>query len=131
MQFPNLPYYIDGDVKHSESIAIMRSICRKYKPEYLGRNEVEASKADALTASLMDQFFQKWFGPNLWVENWKENKEQGVTDAKALLDAITTIKGDNKFMFGNEPTYGDFMIAGIPATMMQWDASVLEGYGEV
>ena len=39
--FPNLPYYKDGDVFHSESIPIMRSICRKYKPEYLGQNELE------------------------------------------------------------------------------------------
>ena len=37
IQFPNLPYWKDGDVFHSEHVSIMNSICRKYKPEYLGR----------------------------------------------------------------------------------------------
>jgi hypothetical protein len=37
MNFPNLPYYLDGDVKMSESMAIVRQICRKYEPTYLGR----------------------------------------------------------------------------------------------
>ena len=57
MQYPNLPYYIDGDVAHSETMSIMRSICRKYKPEYLGRTNAEASRCDALTASLADKFY--------------------------------------------------------------------------
>jgi glutathione S-transferase len=35
--FPNLPYIMDEDVKISENKAIMRFICQKYKPEYLGR----------------------------------------------------------------------------------------------
>ena len=34
--FPNIPYWKDGDVFHSENIPIMNSIARKYKPEYLG-----------------------------------------------------------------------------------------------
>jgi hypothetical protein len=37
MAFPNVPYIIDDDVKISENRAIMRFICHKYKPEYLGR----------------------------------------------------------------------------------------------
>lgn len=30
MDFPNLPYYIDGDVKLTQSQAILRYIARKY-----------------------------------------------------------------------------------------------------
>jgi hypothetical protein len=37
MNFPNLPYYFDGDVKTSESACILHQICRKYEPTYLGR----------------------------------------------------------------------------------------------
>jgi glutathione S-transferase len=36
MAFPNLPYFFDGDLKLSETNAIMRHICRKHKPELLG-----------------------------------------------------------------------------------------------
>jgi glutathione S-transferase len=35
--FANLPYIIDEDVKISENKAVLRFVCQKYKPEYLGR----------------------------------------------------------------------------------------------
>ena len=34
--FPNLPYFLDGDIKLAETLPLMRYICRKYKPEALG-----------------------------------------------------------------------------------------------
>ena len=34
--FPNLPYFIDGDFKLSESDALMKYICAKWRPELLG-----------------------------------------------------------------------------------------------
>ena len=36
MDFPNLPYYLDGDVKISESHTILRYIAQKHNPEMLG-----------------------------------------------------------------------------------------------
>merc|ERR1719151_340534 len=127
MPFPNLPYYIDGDVKHSETMAIMRSICRKYKPEYLGRDLAEQAKVDALTNSLNDAFFAKVFGPCIFSQDWAANKAaSGEADAKALLETIVSIKGSNKFLFGNEPTYGDFIIAGVCVVTQLWDASIVE-----
>ncbi|XP_037576602.2 LOW QUALITY PROTEIN: glutathione S-transferase-like [Dermacentor silvarum] len=30
LEFPNLPYYIDGDVKLTQSLAILRYLSRKY-----------------------------------------------------------------------------------------------------
>ena len=32
MLFPNLPYWKDDDIIHSETVPILRSICRKYYP---------------------------------------------------------------------------------------------------
>eukprot|EP00921_Rhytidocystis_pertsovi_P017290 GHVQ01027167.1.p1 GENE.GHVQ01027167.1~~GHVQ01027167.1.p1 ORF type:complete len:133 (+),score=7.45 GHVQ01027167.1:201-599(+) len=36
LDFPNLPWLIDGDLKLTESTAILRHIARKFKPELLG-----------------------------------------------------------------------------------------------
>mmetsp|Transcript_20706 Transcript_20706/g.3349 ORF Transcript_20706/g.3349 Transcript_20706/m.3349 type:complete len:105 (+) Transcript_20706:40-354(+) len=41
LQFPNLPYLIDGDVKVTETTAILSYVCQKYRPEYLGRTPEE------------------------------------------------------------------------------------------
>ena len=39
--FPNLPYFLDGDIKIAETMPLMRYICNKYKPELLGSNPKE------------------------------------------------------------------------------------------
>ena len=46
--FPNLPYLIDGDVQITESEAIFRYICNKYKPELLGKTVEDKAKVDML-----------------------------------------------------------------------------------
>jgi glutathione S-transferase len=48
MPFPNLPYYIDGDLKLSETNAIMKHICRKHKPELLGTTLEEQANMDMM-----------------------------------------------------------------------------------
>eukprot|EP00922_Rhytidocystis_sp_ex-Travisia-forbesii_P027912 GHVS01040965.1.p2 GENE.GHVS01040965.1~~GHVS01040965.1.p2 ORF type:complete len:146 (+),score=11.45 GHVS01040965.1:267-704(+) len=38
LDFPNLPWMIDGNLRLTESTAIIRHIARKYQPELLGKN---------------------------------------------------------------------------------------------
>ena len=38
LTFPNLPYYIDGEMRLTETLAIMKYICNKYGPELLGKD---------------------------------------------------------------------------------------------
>ena len=47
LDFPNLPYLIDGDVKLSESKSIMKYLCKKHRPALLGRNAEEVAMAEA------------------------------------------------------------------------------------
>jgi glutathione S-transferase len=46
---PNLPYYIDGDIKISETDSIMRTIARLYKPELLGKTSANLALCDMIT----------------------------------------------------------------------------------
>ena len=49
MDFPNLPYIVDGDYKITESAACYEYICAKWKPDYLGRNIEERGKVAMLS----------------------------------------------------------------------------------
>ena len=49
LPFSNLPYYIDGDVKLTESKSIMKYIAKKHNPKLLGRDAVEIALADMVS----------------------------------------------------------------------------------
>ena len=49
LDFPNLPYLIDGDLKLTESLAIYKYVARKYRPELLGATAQEFAFAEMLS----------------------------------------------------------------------------------
>ena len=52
--FPNLPYFIDGDVKITETLAIHRYIAEKWKPELCGKNAADKARVTMLSKILYD-----------------------------------------------------------------------------
>jgi glutathione S-transferase len=54
LPFPNLPYYIDGDVKLTETIAIHQYLARKYKPELLGKGARDMARVDMVFGPLKE-----------------------------------------------------------------------------
>ena len=49
LDFPNLPYLIDGEFKLTESKSIMKYFCRKYEPKLLGTTPEEVASADMVS----------------------------------------------------------------------------------
>lgn len=49
LEFPNLPYLIDGDFKLTESKSIMKYLCHKHRPAMLGRTAAELATADMVS----------------------------------------------------------------------------------
>ena len=41
LQFPNLPYFIDGEMRLTETNAIMKYIAAKWDPELLGTDPIQ------------------------------------------------------------------------------------------
>ena len=48
LDFPNLPYFIDEDVKVTETLAIMKYIAAKHKPAMLGKSAEEQGRVEML-----------------------------------------------------------------------------------
>ncbi|KAJ6217590.1 hypothetical protein RDWZM_008747 [Blomia tropicalis] len=84
LDFPNLPYFIDGDVKLTQTIAILRYLARKYKLD--GENENEKNRIALIEQQVYDlatSFFQAVFGGNF------ENKKPEIL--KALPDQLKAV----------------------------------------
>lgn len=108
--FPNLPYIIDGDVKLTESNAIMRYLARKYNLG--GETEEDHQRIDLMECYLCDLRSLYWdltyfskpqhFGVNL---------KKYETDIQVQFSAIDAFLGsERKFFTGDKLTYVDFLV---------------------
>ena len=108
--FPNLPYLIHGDLKLTESSAIIRYIAKNMgKPELVGKGPADEAKVDMVISMLDDIYnpsFSLFFSPNY--EQTKVNLYDSKLKPK-LLDLIKFI-GDKEFVLGYT-TIVDFKIA--------------------
>jgi glutathione S-transferase len=86
-KFPNLPYLIDGNVKVTESIAILKYIAKKYREELLGKNLADYALVETWLGVIDD--IHSAFGSLFYNDNWKnelENTWNKIKDKVALLE---------------------------------------------
>lgn len=105
MDYPNLPYLLDEDVKLTETLAIMQYIAKKYKPELLGRNAAEVGRIHMLEAAVY-KLKMSTAGPCYAPD---ADREQIVNDARPLLAKIYEVTGNSTYIAGENLTYLDFM----------------------
>ena len=54
LRFPNLPYLLDGDLKLTETNAIMKYIAHKYGPQLLGGDATTIAKVEMVAGVVGD-----------------------------------------------------------------------------
>jgi glutathione S-transferase len=104
--FPNLPYLIDGDVKLTQTKAILKYIARKN--DLVGKTEQEKIRidlADAQNDDFRGAFTRLCYSPDF--ENLKENY---LADLPGKLKQFSDFLGDNPWFAGQNLTYVDFTI---------------------
>jgi len=105
--FPNLPYFIDGPVKLTQTGAILRYIARKYKLD--GATEEEKRRVDLIESEAID--FRSPFTGMCYNPNFTTLKEEYL--AKTLpvkLQRFSKFLGDNPFFAGQNVTFVDFIM---------------------
>ena len=106
MEYPNLPYLIDGETKISETTAIMMYVAKKYSPELLGRTAAEVGRVNMLSAHVASLKGKSttpcYMGGDL---------EVIIEDCRPVLAKIVAAMGESEWIAGPNLTWLDFYFA--------------------
>lgn len=106
LDFPNLPYFIDGDFKLTESRAILKYICEKYRPEYLGEGleqQARVEEVSSLALTISNKLYGVTYDPEYYTKVPKVLEE-----VRVILEKIAHSLDRSKFLAGSQVTYIDF-----------------------
>ncbi|XP_013417454.1 glutathione S-transferase Yb-3 [Lingula anatina] len=109
LAFPNLPYYLDGDVKLTQSSAILRYIGRKYG--LCGKTEQEKTRVDLIQAQATD--FKMGYARLVYAESKEEFEDLKIGYLAVLptkLEEFSEFLGDLPWFAGNEISIADFLM---------------------
>ncbi|KAA0201908.1 Glutathione S-Transferase Sigma 1 [Hyalella azteca] len=106
LDLPNLPYYMDGDVKLTESSAIIRHLGRK--TGLAGATEQEKMRIDVAESLCRDQ--NLGFVRLVTSPDYDNAKPAFEADISNQLQKLVILLKDNKFISGEKVSYADFLI---------------------
>ncbi|XP_040574939.1 glutathione S-transferase Mu 3 [Lepeophtheirus salmonis] len=106
LDFPNLPYYIDGDVKLTQSNAIIRHIARKN--DLCGKTENDKWKVDLLAEQAMD--FRNGIVHLSYNPNFESLKDNYLKSVQGKLVEFSNFIGKGPWFTGESITFVDFIM---------------------
>ncbi|CAH3186664.1 unnamed protein product [Porites lobata] len=122
LDFPNLPYYIDGDIKITQSNAIMRHIARLN--DLCGSTKQEKVRVDISENQLMD--WRKKFTGLCYNPDFDKLKEGYIKDIKATFQQFSDFLGERKFLAGDKISFVDFILFEALDEHLLFEASLLD-----
>ncbi|CAI9740327.1 glutathione S-transferase Mu 3-like [Octopus vulgaris] len=124
LDFPNLPYYIDGDNKISQSNAILRYIARKHN--LLGESEKDKILVDVMENQAMD--FRNGFVRLCYGPNYDKNKPEYLKSVHTSLQDFEKYLGKHTWFGGEKVTFVDFPMYELLDQHKAFDCKLLENY---
>ncbi|XP_046839864.1 glutathione S-transferase Mu 1-like [Xenia sp. Carnegie-2017] len=124
LDFPNLPYFIDGDTKITQSSAIIRYIARKHN--LCGETDEEKTIVDMIEnciIDLRDEFYRVCYSSEFdkLVDSYKKKVVE-------KLDRFEKFLGSKKYVSGDKLTYPDFMFYETLDSLKILDKSIVEPF---
>lgn len=104
LAFPNLPYYIDGDIKITQSNSILRYIGDKHG--LLGKTPKEKVDCDMMVENAMD--FRNGVVRLCYNKDYEKIKEDYFANVKDKLRQFDAFLGDKPWFAGDNITICDF-----------------------
>ena len=122
LDFPNLPYMIDGDLKISQSNAIFRYLGKKFG--FVGKDDQENAVVDMVGDQVFDLrngWVRLCYNGGITQEMQDEYREA----LKPKLEDFQKFLGDKKFLTGDEIRWPDFHFVELLMQHSQWDSNTL------
>merc|ERR1712241_1148406 len=104
LDFPNLPYLIDGNIKITQSNAVLRYLGRKFGLD--GKTEEDKVRVDMMCDNAMD--FRNGFVGLSYNPNFDDLKAGYIKDLEPKLKKFSEFLGNRKFFSADYLTYPDF-----------------------
>jgi glutathione S-transferase len=104
LDFPNLPYYIDGDVKLTQSGTILKYLARKYDLD--AKTEAEHIRLDLAMDELID--LRNNMGRTSYSPDFATLKAAFVSSAANKLSEANKFLGSHQWFAGDRLTFVDF-----------------------
>lgn len=105
LDFPNLPYYIDGDVKLTQSITILRYLAHKHGLD--GKTEQDKLRVSLAEQQIVD--FRTSVAQMCYNPEFEKLRAGFAEKVPPQLKFVTNFLGDRKFLAGDYVTYVDFL----------------------
>jgi len=106
LEFPNLPYYIDGDMKLTETMAIGNHIARKNG--LAGACEKDYIRLDLAVGIMSDvgrEFAMLCYGPD-----FATAKDAYIAALPTKVEKISKLFGPGHYLLGDKISYFDFVL---------------------
>jgi len=110
LDFPNVPYYIDNEVRLTHSGAIMRYIAGKHN--LCGNTVQERARIDMIESEVVDLRLRHWVkmaycGPDA---DFEALKAEDLTNLPGNLKKLSDFLGKHKWFAGEKITMADFLV---------------------
>eukprot|EP01080_Neovahlkampfia_damariscottae_P004927 gene4927-8524_t len=126
LDFPNLPYIIDGDIKMTHATAILRYIARKYG--LVCKTEEEQIRVEMVEQEGRDfggSFTRLCYNPN---SNEDSKDSYFQKEAPVYLDKFERFLGERKYFAGDSMSHADIFLFDLLDQMMCVHPKLLENH---
>ena len=127
MDLPSLPYYIDDEVKLSQSNSIMRYLANQHG--LAGDTLEDSGRADMYAQDLMD--LRGGLSRTAFSHAFDEAKEAHIKQLKYKLAQYEAILKDNDWFLGDKLSYVDFLAYEFLINHKMFDSSSFYDFTEV
>ncbi|CAG9314990.1 unnamed protein product [Blepharisma stoltei] len=129
LDFPNLPYFIDENVKITESYAIITYIAAKYNPDFLGRTAQERVYVNMCAGVLKD--VNHAVSMACYAPDATTRIPIALDGNKANLGRIANYLQGKRFFMGDQPTWVDFCAYELFDRIEAFDPEFLRGISPI